>query len=54
MEHRKLVKTTRIIAVVLATLGILSMETGITPLKIVLMAAGIAWLGLGVYADGRT
>lgn len=53
MEHRKLVKTTRIIAVVLAMLGILSMETGITPLKVILMAAGITWLGLGVMADAQ-
>lgn len=53
MEHRKLVKTTRIIAVVLAMFAILSMETGITPLKVILMVAGLAWLWLGVYADGR-
>lgn len=54
MEHRTIIKGTRIIVVILALIGILSMETGITPLKVILMVAGLTWLGLGVYADGRS
>jgi len=54
MEHTSIIKGTRIFAVILALIGILSMETGVTLPKIALMVAGIAWLALGVYADART
>ena len=53
MEHRTIIKGTRIIALILALIGILSMQTDVTPLKVILMTVGIAWLALGVYADAQ-
>ena len=53
MEHRTIIKGTRIIALILALIGILSMETGVTAAKVAFMVIGLAWLALGVYADDR-
>lgn len=54
MEHSRIIKASRIGAVIAAVGAILSMQTDVTPLKVILMTVGIAWLALGVYADGRT
>lgn len=54
MEHTSIIKGSRVTALILALIGILSMETGVTAPKIALMVAGLAWLALGVYADART
>lgn len=51
MEFAK--KCGRFAAVICTVAAILSIETGVTPVKVAVMAAGLAWLGLGVVADAR-
>lgn len=50
MEHTK--KLGRIAAAVMAVGSILSMQSAVTPAKVVVMVIGLAWLALGVIADG--
>ena len=46
-------KCGRFAAAVIAVAAILSIETGVSAVKVAVMAAGLAWLGLGVVADAR-
>lgn len=49
MEYFK--KLGRFAALICTVGAILSIETGVTAVKVAVMAAGLAWLGLGVVAD---